>query len=778
MLLTRLYVRNFRVYEDELDLALPPGLVGVYGPNGAGKSTLLEAVLWTLWGKARTTKELVRSAGVGGDCVTEVEFEHEGHLYLARRTLTGINSAPRFEVRCDGLIMSEGVRDAGRYLESVLGMDDAAFRASVFAEQKQLSAFSDHSPSERQRLVLRLLGITPLDGARDAARRDSRQASADHGRLRGMLADLDALRVEAADAEAKAAAAAVAAEGERRVARAAEEAEQRLAGALAGLDRRRQEYDTLVIEGRAARQQLDSANDTMAELQAELDALTAAAAQLAPLEEAAAGLDRAERQLEPLMLANRAAANVDRIRMPREPQAPDEAVVAAGRAAAGAAGERLAGLAGQLHAAGDSVQQARLAAERSATLDGEANCPVCGQALGAAFEQVRAHRTAELQAAQERQAQLAVQAADAQEQAHDAEARLTAVVTAAETCRRARTEWEVLDGRRRDAVAALVEAWAAVLAVSPEREAVTGQGQLPDATCLDTDVVELRRRIERHRAAGADAQRLRVRLERRPTIEVALAAHRERAAHAHGRVETLRDKVRALAFDRSALEQASTAHQMALAGSQAARQTAEQAAITAAAERARHEAAVARLDEGEAQHARLAGLESESRHLARVADLLGEFRNTVVASVGPRLAAEAAQLFAELTDHEYDELQVDPETYQLQISDGGKVYGLDRFSGSEIDLANLALRVAISEHIHFQSGGSVGLMVLDEVFGPLDEDRKSRMLQALERLRGRFRQILVVTHDASIKDQLPNAIEVVKLPGRRATARPVTAYGE
>jgi DNA repair exonuclease SbcCD ATPase subunit len=44
------------------------------------------------------------------------------------------------------------------------------------------------------------------------------------------------------------------------------------------------------------------------------------------------------------------------------------------------------------------------------------------------------------------------------------------------------------------------------------------------------------------------------------------------------------------------------------------------------------------------------------------------------------------------------------------------------------------------------------------------------MLQALEQLRGRFRQILVVTHDPAIKEQLPNAIEVVKRPGRRATA--------
>ena len=65
----------------------------------------------------------------------------------------------------------------------------------------------------------------------------------------------------------------------------------------------------------------------------------------------------------------------------------------------------------------------------------------------------------------------------------------------------------------------------------------------------------------------------------------------------------------------------------------------------------------------------------------------------------------------------------------------------------------------------------MGLLVLDEVFGPLDEDRKERMLLALERLRARFRQVLVVTHDVAIKEQMPGAIEVVKLPGRRATAR-------
>ena len=166
MLIDRIYLRNYRVFEEELDLTLPPGLVGVFGPNGAGKSTLLEAVLWTLWGKARTAKEEVPSSGSHGECIAEVTFEHDGHIYLVRRTISGASYTVRAEAHCDGLGVAEGAWDTGRYVHSVLGMDDGAFRASVFAEQKQLAAFSSQSPAERRKLVLALLGVTPLDLAR------------------------------------------------------------------------------------------------------------------------------------------------------------------------------------------------------------------------------------------------------------------------------------------------------------------------------------------------------------------------------------------------------------------------------------------------------------------------------------------------------------------------------------------------------------------------------------------------------------------------------------
>ena len=773
MLLTRLYLRNFRVYEDELELELPPGLVGIYGPNGSGKSTLLEAVLFTLWGRARTTREQIRSSGVGGDCVTEVEFEHEGHLYLVRRTLHGVNATAQVEAHCDGAVMSTGTRDAERYLQSILGMDDGAFRASVFAEQNQLAAFSDQSPAERRRLVLQLLGITPLDTARDAARKDARQSEADHGRLRGLLPDVAALEVGAADAAASADAADTAADDEQRAAEASEEAEQRARRDLEANDRRRQEHDALVIEGRASRQQLDSAIEAIAEQRAELEALAAEASELALLEPVAARLAGTEEELRALEAAAAAAAAAAALAVPPEPPPAEEGPLDEARGALAAAREEVAALEALQRAAGAELDRARQLRARSATLSGEADCPVCGQALGAAFEQVQAHRAEEVREAEARVAALGATLAAAGDRAGSAQRSLDRLVAEVGAARSAREEWERASLRREEARSAFSTAWAAAVAAAPHRALPpSGDGAAtPTSQELARAVAELRPAVAEARRAASRADHLRGRLERRPALETSLAANEEKAAAAEGEVTALRDKVRSLGFDRAALDQAAVAHAEAASASRAAAAAAREAALRAARSRTEADAAARRLGEGRAQHAALADLEDRARQLARVSDLLSDFRNTVVASVGPRLAVQAAELFGELTDHEYEELQVDPDTYQLQISDGGRLYGLERFSGSEIDLANLALRVAISEHIHFQSGGSVGLLVLDEVFGPLDADRKARMLLALERLRGRFRQVLVVTHDSEIKEQLPNAIEVLKRPGRRATAR-------
>jgi exonuclease SbcC len=767
MLIKRLYLRNFRVYEDELDLDLPPGLVGIYGPNGSGKSTLLEAILWTLWGKGRTTKDHIRSAGVGGDCVTEVDFEHEGHLYQVRRNIKGVNSTVTVQALCDDMLMSTGTRDAERYVESILGMDDVAFRASVFTEQKQLAAFSNQPPGERRKLVLQLLGISPVDDARDAARKDARELVATHDRLRIMLPDLEQLGVEASDAEAKADAADANAAQEIRALEIADARADSASRRFKELDQGRQEYDALYVAGTAARKELDDSIQVTAQLRGDLAEMESLAGRLAELEPAARELEGAERKLALLSEAAAAVGVAEAMTVPPESPPAKEADLQRIRDVATAARERLAGHDALVGAAKVDVTRAREAARRSAELSGEQDCPMCGQALGEAFERVQAHRAHEVNVAERSLSELLAARQEVASMAAAADRELTVASEEFERARLLRTDWELADRRLLDAMTTAALAWARSVEICPELAGAT----LPAAATLTQLVSEARTTVTAARAAQGETQRIRGRLDARPGLERSLATNLEKVDAARARVEALRHKVRTLGFDRSALEAAARERDCTVAAARQARDQANSATVAAARTRERCTAAMERLEEAKARHAQLAELESETLHVAKVADLLSDFRNTVVASVGPRLAEQAADLFAELTDREYETLDVDPDTYQLQITDGGQRYGLDRFSGSEIDLANLALRVAISEHIHFQSGGSVGLLVLDEIFGPLDEDRKARMLLALERLKGRFRQVLVVTHDSEIKEQLPGAIEVIKLPGRRATAR-------
>ena len=754
VLLQRIYLRNYRTYEHELDLEIPPGLVGVYGPNGAGKSYLVESVLFSLWGKCRTSIADVRTTGVGGECVAEVQFEHEGHQYVVRRTVAGVNSTVRASAFADGQQMAEGVRDTARYVHSILGMDDAAFRSSVFAEQKQLAAFSEQRPQQRRDLVLKLLGVTPLDTARDDARRDARAARDRLDDLSKVLPDLDALRHAADDATAAADAAVVEAEAEDT---AAEVARDRLATAqstLEQLEDLRRRYEAVVAEGRAVKAEHDAASRRVTELEADLAGLAEARATLDSLAPAAAGLDEAEAELVLLRAVASAAAAVARAASPEAVPPPDEEGCELARVAAEEAANQLASLDGELVAARAELERAERAASSSAALSGEADCPLCGQALGAAFGQVQAHRAADVAASQDRVAALQARRSTLAPVTEEARSAARAAASQLQRARAAWAEAEQARARRASAGAALAEA-----------EAALGRAYRPG------EVDETAALVEQRRAAATEAARLRAHLERSPVLAQQHEAERARHAEIGARLDSLRQQARDLGFQPAAHTDARVERDIASAAAEAAAKLAHGARLEAERARVKADAATQRLADAEAQHAMLATLTDETRHLSRLAELLNAFRNGVVGTVGPRLSAHAAELFAELTDREYDQLELDPETYEIQIRDRGRAHGMQRFSGSETDLANLAVRVAISEHVRLLSGGTVGLLVLDEVFGPLDEDRKARMLAALERLRGRFRQVLVVTHDDAIKAELPNAIEVVKLPGRRATAR-------
>jgi exonuclease SbcC len=389
--------------------------------------------------------------------------------------------------------------------------------------------------------------------------------------------------------------------------------------------------------------------------------------------------------------------------------------------------------------------------ERAAEADPKAPCPTCGRPLGDGFAAYVKTRKAEAAAAKRTvaAAEKAAKAAVASDQA--ARARLDEAQALGERVRSAA-----------DRRALTLEQLAEIGAEAAQIAAIF-EGATPDLGVL---------RTQRDRADRLTAELGELRGERRRLVdlETDLENLDAKISRIEDSIASLVEEADAAAFDADAYARVRTEREAADRALEAARQT-ERAAVdaNARAEADRREVA-GRLAKAKETAAAVDELRVDARHLDRTAILLDGFRDHLVARVGPELSREAEALFRELTNHEYDDLKIDEETLTIQIADGDRYFPIQRFSGSESDLANLALRVAISVHLSRVSGADVGFLVLDEVLASLDQERKDLMVQAMGRLSERFHQLFVITHAEQVKDQFPVSILVNKTGRRRSAA--------
>ena len=147
------------------------------------------------------------------------------------------------------------------------------------------------------------------------------------------------------------------------------------------------------------------------------------------------------------------------------------------------------------------------------------------------------------------------------------------------------------------------------------------------------------------------------------------------------------------------------------------------------------------------------------RYLGMLSEVMVDFRTFIISRIRPTLSSYSSDFFSRLTDGKYMEIELD-ENYNLMVYDNGDMYDIERFSGGEEDLANLCLRLAISEVITERAGGVFNFIILDEIFGSQDEIRRQNIMKAFNGLSSKFRQIFLITHVESVKDYMENVIFV------------------
>jgi exonuclease SbcC len=274
------------------------------------------------------------------------------------------------------------------------------------------------------------------------------------------------------------------------------------------------------------------------------------------------------------------------------------------------------------------------------------------------------------------------------------------------------------------------------------------------------DAAEHKRLLhERARLQPLDAQaaKLSALLEREQPVRTAAAEATARLEAATARIAALSAEQRDLRFSEESFAELRVRHEAAMAelrSAELASVAADGEVATAVLDEERARTAQRDLD---AQKAKADTLTAERRLHDELDDAFEDLRFRLNEQLRPEISGLASTLITDLTDGRYTELELDDDYAICVLEDGLRKPAI---SGGEEDVANLVLRLAISQMIADRAGQPFSLLVLDEIFGSLDEGRRQNVVELLRRLHDRFEQVIVITHIESVREGLDRVLTV------------------
>lgn len=784
MKINSLRMQNFRQHA-RTEMTFDRGITAIIGPNGSGKTTVLEAIAWALYGQPaiRGQRDGVRFLGAGARAPVEVELDFElgGHRYRVKR---GLTTASLYLDGSDSPV-ANSISGVNELVARRLGMSRAEFFNTYFTGQKDLAVMAAMGTTERAQFLSRVLGYERLRAAQEIARESRRRIGAEIAGIRSAMPEPEAI------------AGAVAAAGvnlQDAISRS-NEAGTRHSIALAELrrvtplweqtQREREQWQRLLAEITIVEREVSDLTRNGERLASELIAIASVHEELATLRTEIAplpalrdelrGLDDLFRQQgRRLALIENERALADELtrlreRLARLETAPalEESVTVELEQARAQLEEtsqtldtlRTEWVRDKQEAETKLQELRRQYADVKEQLDSinelgaEGICPTCNRVLGDNFRSVVATLSEQLET-------LRVDGQYYRDREDQLAAIPSGVTTQEEKRRTLAASLITLERKLAKVQAAVHELPGLVREISAKDSRRTEMLAEINAISAEYDSerhAHVRREIERLSPMDIRAARLDAAVERAPVAQVERARIDADLAKAIAKRDTLRkagatrefsqtahDTIRA-DFDRAT--EASRASELVVVGAQGDVRAAQQRLDAAEEARKEYERVAERLRVLNGQRLMHDELDNAFR------DLRGDLND----ALRPELSEIASSFLGSLTDERYTTLELD-DRYEIVVFEDGIAKPV--ISGGEEDLANLVLRLAISQMIADRSGQPFSLLVLDEVFGSLDASRRDNVLELLHRLEDRFEQVILITHIESVREGVDRVIVV------------------
>jgi len=786
MQLRSIRLENYRRFKSA-EMEFPDGIVGIIGSNGAGKSTLMEAIAWALFGTdaSRTSKDQIKSifARRSDPCRVILDFEMNGDNYQVVRELKGASNAMDASVFVNKKPAARGNNPVNDLIETTLDMDYQAFMTSFYAKQRELNALSDYQPYKRKELLARMLGIENVDTGLKSLRADKRELELKLDFNRTHLKDKNELDLQKTNKlenhaiwEKKATLAREEHESVTSDFKKTEELWMNFKAKYEESVRLNQQKQIKQAERQSLEEQLKAQEKERANLEFFDSELKKIETLLTPYEEIKKSLSVLDEQrikdehrkitqnqikeIEISLSSDR--ERLEFLNKELETKAEVEGNLRELKEKLVLLEKKLeeernlyTDLESSLKSLKDEESRLRSQMEQIEKLGPDSICDRCLRPMGSDYQKIRQHLTDELNQLSERVQALTQKKEKVKEKGTE--------------LKNKKMEWELSRERLQKSVEELSR-W--------EGEKASLENSLREKQKNLSSLEEVLRTTGEVEYDSAMHQKLKTEFENLEKLKqksTELSSEVKRLSLVKQRLEELLVKNQNLKLegekiDKTILNLGFSEEKYKTIENELDEKRKRVHVIELAIKDVSYQAEMLKKEidriEIEIRNAgelsqRIKGWEEEQRYLEKLDLLFSDFKVSLIGRIRPALERYTKELFLELCENRYENLELD-EDYEIYIYDQGEKFPLSRYSGGENDLANLCLRIAISILISESSQADFSFIILDEIFGSQDTLRKENILSALAQLKNRFRQIFLITHIDDIKDSVENLVYITE----------------